>query len=111
MGRMRVLTCPVKLFERDDRQQVLWFSGPPLPQGAINLPDAPAHSLEYLEYLSKRKRGEEISPRPRKRLVPPSLSDVEVPTDEEPVHEMWWAEGQTAEQIAASLRAMVNASY
>jgi hypothetical protein len=49
-----------RLFERDVHGQVLWFSGPPLAPGTTVITPQAAHSLEYLDYLTKRKRGEEL---------------------------------------------------
>jgi chromatin structure-remodeling complex subunit RSC1/2 len=112
-----VLTSLAALFERDARGQVLWFSGPPLPQGTIPTPKRPAHSLEYLAYLSKRKMGEDTDVRSAKRLVRRGATgEVEVNSEPEweesedvDLGQVWWAEGQSAEQIAAGLKAVIRA--
>ena len=42
-----------RLFERDPREQVLWFSGPPILTGVET---RPTHSIEYLEAIAKKRR-------------------------------------------------------
>lgn len=90
----------VRLFERDARHQVLWFSGPPLAPGTIPVPERPTHSLEYLQYIAKRKRNEPTEKKAFKRKT----EDVA----EWPKAEMWWAEGMTEEQINEALKATIR---
>jgi chromatin structure-remodeling complex subunit RSC1/2 len=106
-----------KLFEQDARHQVLWFSGPPLPQGAVQIPAPPNHSLEYLAFLSKRKRGEsKAAARPpnAKRFKADGGTeksedgDAEGEEEEEDLSAEWWTQGMTPEQVLASLKAVVN---
>lgn len=116
--------CPARLFERDQQRQVLWFSGPPLPVGAVKVPEQPTHSLEYLTYLAKRKRGEQAkdarqklprrtSPAPRSQessdAVELNLEDLKSEDGQSPIAEEWWAEGLTQSQIVASLKATAAA--
>lgn len=110
------------LFEQDGRHQVLWYSGPPLPQGAVQLPMPPNHSLEYLAFLSRRKRGaSKAASRPigSKRLradggTEQGDSDVEMEEDAEGEEEdedlsaEWWTQGMSADQVLDSLKAVVN---
>ena len=111
----------VRLFERDARQQVLWFSGPPLAPGTIHVPSQTAHSLEYLAYLTKRKRGQT-----RDDPSKPSESgrrkgaryDVAASRDETALgsvgeaktdfRQSWWAQGMSVEQVARGLRAVIG---
>ncbi|KAL1412641.1 hypothetical protein Q8F55_000388 [Vanrija albida] len=103
-----------RLFEQDARNAVLWFSGTPLPQGAIEVPAAAPHSLEYLSFLAKRKRGvSSADARPNKRfnteagLLEPDAdaegSEAEADEDGD-LTRFWWAKGQTPEQVLAGLR-------
>jgi chromatin structure-remodeling complex subunit RSC1/2 len=91
-----------RLFERDPRGQVLWFSGPPLAPGMVK--DArPAHSVEYLEYLTRRRRGDSEGAKRRKVIEePPAHNDDE----SEHVAEAWWAEGMTSEQFVEKLKSI-----
>lgn len=109
-----------RLFERDARQQVLWFSGPPLAPGTVHVPVQPSHSIEYLEYLAKRKRGvvdsEEAGRRKGARyaLSPAGEGrqkeqDAEQDGDEN-LGKTWWAQGMNADQIAAGLRAVIESA-
>ncbi|WVF67895.1 hypothetical protein IAT40_002656 [Kwoniella sp. CBS 6097] len=96
-----------RLFDRDARGNVLWFSGPPLPTGSIPIPSQQAHSLEYLAYLTKRKRGEEYVP--LKRVRPrASVGNAKHGIDTEPTP--WWAEGQSQEEVEASLIAAIESA-
>ena len=123
----------VRLFERDVRGNVLWFSAPPLPPGAIKIPEPPGHSLEYLTYLAKRKLGDMTKPdRPGKRLVAelpvtaksnvvavnggdkdsekgsedsPMFLDVEGDLGGE-----WWARDMSSDEIFAGLKAIVDSA-
>lgn len=108
-----------RLFEQDARHQVLWFSGPPLPQGAVQLPAPPNHSLEYLAFLSRRKRGaSKAASRPigSKRFradggtedADKMDEDAEGEDEDEDLADEWWTQGQSAEQVMASLKAVVN---
>lgn len=106
-----------KLFEQDARHQVLWFSGPPLPQGAVQIPAPPNHSLEYLAFLSRRKRGvSKAAARPpnAKRFKSDGGtettedSDAEGEEEEQDLSAEWWTQGMTPEQVLASLKAVVN---
>lgn len=108
-----------RLFERDARNQVLWFSGPPLLPGQIKIPNQPTHSLEYLEYLTKRKNGtsaQGAGPRGKRFRIErePVEQDVEVETEAEAVakddDDMWWAQGMSGEQIEKSLMAIVESA-
>ncbi|WVQ95459.1 hypothetical protein IAU59_002556 [Kwoniella sp. CBS 9459] len=100
-----------RMFERDARGNVLWFSGPPLPTGSIPIPTQQPHSLEYLAYLTKRKRGEEYVPLKRRR--PRAISDAEedggLSNDPQPTTP-WWAEGLSQEEVEASLRAVIESA-
>ncbi|WRT70789.1 uncharacterized protein IL334_007788 [Kwoniella shivajii] len=101
-----------RLFERDARGHVLWFSGPPLAPGTIPVPQQQAHSLEYLTYIIKRKRGEEAIPQKRiRRDVEESPeNDADGPLYDKDPNDFWWAEGQSQEQIADSLKAMIQSA-
>nr|XP_031862624.1 uncharacterized protein CI109_002122 [Kwoniella shandongensis]KAA5529696.1 hypothetical protein CI109_002122 [Kwoniella shandongensis] len=96
-----------RLFERDSRGQVLWFSGPPLAPGTIPIPQQQAHSVEYLTYLTKRKRGDLSPPTVRAKRVLPQNGSVKE-EGEEDLSQLWWAQGQNADQIATSLQAMMD---
>ncbi|WWC92384.1 uncharacterized protein L201_007341 [Kwoniella dendrophila CBS 6074] len=99
-----------RLFERDARGHVLWFSGPPLAPGTIPIPTQQPHSLEYLTYITKRKKGENASPQKRARRS--KEEEVEPKSDAETLQngkdDYWWAEGQTPEQIAASIKSLIE---
>lgn len=110
-----------KLFEQDARHQVLWFSGPPLPQGAVQLPSPPHHSLEYLTFLSRRKRGASAAaarPVGSKRYKADGGregegEDGDVKMEEngeedEDLSKEWWTQGQSEEQVLESLKAVVD---
>lgn len=113
-----------RLFEQDARHQVLWFSGPPVAQGAVAFPSQPGHSLEYLTWLSKRKRGESVELSNGKRFcrtVEPDASggqdaegEVDADGESEDTEEkedlslLWWAKGQSEEQVLGSLRAVIG---
>jgi chromatin structure-remodeling complex subunit RSC1/2 len=107
-----------RLFERDARNQVLWFSGPPLLPGQIKIPTQPTHSLEYLEYLTKRKNGTSTQgdgPRGKRFRIErePIDQTVEVETEagsEAKDDDMWWAQGMSGEQIEKSLMAIVDSA-
>ncbi|KAK4688769.1 chromatin structure-remodeling complex subunit RSC1/2, partial [Tremellales sp. Uapishka_1] len=97
------------LFEKDQRQQVLWFSGPPLAPGTIPIPDQLPHSLEYLTYLTKRKRGM-VDNGHGKKLATVENGANEVaflsPAPAEPieVNDAWWAEGLSEDQVFQGLK-------
>ncbi|CAK9780095.1 hypothetical protein CC85DRAFT_257159 [Cutaneotrichosporon oleaginosum] len=106
-----------KLFEQDARHQVLWFSGPPLPQGAVQIPSPPSHSLEYLAFLSKRRRGEsKAAARPAngKRFKTDGGTeqveegDAEGEEEELDLTSEWWTLGLTPDQVFASLKTVMN---
>jgi chromatin structure-remodeling complex subunit RSC1/2 len=104
---------PARLFERDARNQVLWFSGPPLLPGQIKLPTQPTHSLEYLEYLTKRKNGtstERDGPKGKRFRIErePITEGKEEKEDTE--DDLWWAQGMSSEQIEKSLMAVVDSA-
>jgi chromatin structure-remodeling complex subunit RSC1/2 len=105
----------VRLFERDSRGQVLWFSGPPLPLGTIPIPKQPAHSLEYLEYMTKRKRGIQPEDENRNRGVRYTLQSgnelngLEEAGQEDKELSSWWTKGMDQYQIHASLKAVIDA--
>ena len=108
----------VRLFERDARQQVLWFSGPPLAPGTVHVPIQPSHSIEYLEYLTKRKRDmiESEQPKPkrgsRSTVAPAVVRRIATLDSEETgdvdMSAVWWAQGMSAEQVADILRAIIG---
>jgi chromatin structure-remodeling complex subunit RSC1/2 len=93
------------LFERDSRGQVLWFSGPPLAPGTIHIPEQPRHSLEYLDYLAKRRKGLDTTPirlpRIEQELVVERLAD-------EQIAESWWVKGMTSQDLEKALRATIQ---
>ncbi|ORX40945.1 hypothetical protein BD324DRAFT_612629 [Kockovaella imperatae] len=108
----------VRLFERDARGNILWFSAPPLLPGAIKIPQQPDHSIEYLLHLTKRKKGDMTKPEPPSRRL---VADDSDPTDEgrdniageveDSVagdNTAWWAKDMTPDQIVASLAAVVE---
>ena len=103
-----------RLFERDSRNQVLWFSGPPLLPGQIKIPTQPTHSLEYLEYLTKRKNGtstERDGPRGKKFRIDREPLQQEAQEEEETEEDdLWWAQGLTSEQIEKSLMSVVDSA-
>lgn len=104
------------MFERDSRNQVLWFSGPPLVPGQVKVPTQPTHSLEYLEYLTKRKHGKEATgsedgPRGKRyrtdrEPATPVVSGDNVDVESE--DSMWWAQGMSGDQIAATLLSVLH---
>ncbi|WVR08684.1 hypothetical protein IAU60_005742 [Kwoniella sp. DSM 27419] len=98
----RLSNATAKLFDRDPQGHVLWFSGPPLPSGAIRIPEQQSHSLEYLTYLVKRKAGGDA--KPQKRPRPDQQDELNVGNE----GSMWWAEGQKAEEVEAALRAVID---
>jgi chromatin structure-remodeling complex subunit RSC1/2 len=102
-----------RLFERDARNQVLWFSGPPLLPGQIKIPTQPTHSLEYLEYLTKRKAGtstERDGPRGKRFRIEREPIDNEVQEKDDTEDDLWWAQGMSSEQIEKSLMAVVDSA-
>ncbi|BEI81186.1 hypothetical protein CcaverHIS002_0203460 [Cutaneotrichosporon cavernicola] len=108
-----------KLFEQDARHQVLWFSGPPLAQGAVQIPSPPNHSLEYLSFLTRRKRGaSKATSRPTnaKRFKADGgrekteSADVDGEEEDADLLAEWWTQGMTREEVLASLKAVVNGS-
>ncbi|WWC65270.1 uncharacterized protein I303_107887 [Kwoniella dejecticola CBS 10117] len=100
-----------RLFERDARGNVLWFSGPPLAPGTISIPTQQPHSLEYLAYVTKRKAGQDVTPQKRARR---SKAQEESQDDLAAIglqaENMWWAEGQSADLIEASLRSLIESA-
>jgi chromatin structure-remodeling complex subunit RSC1/2 len=102
-----------RLFERDARNQVLWFSGPPLLPGQIKIPTQPIHSLEYLEYLTKRKAGtstERDGPRGKRFRIEREPVTEEKNENEDTEDDLWWAQGMSSEQIEKSLMAVVDSA-
>ncbi|WWC72663.1 uncharacterized protein I206_106627 [Kwoniella pini CBS 10737] len=98
-----------RLFERDARGNVLWFSGPPLAPGTIPIPTQQPHSLEYLAYITKRKAGELGAAQKRARRSKASeMHHVDKGLDEGQTDNMWWAEGQSSDQVSASLKALID---
>lgn len=102
-----------RLFEQDARHQVLWFSGPPLPPGAVRVPVPPNHSMEYLVYLSKRKQGQDLdSARPGKRFRtdPPPDSPHANGTGvlDGDLSKLWWAQGQSEDEVLEGLTAVAE---
>jgi chromatin structure-remodeling complex subunit RSC1/2 len=124
-GTLRDLVCgfscscllSARLFERDNRGQVLWFSGPPIPPGTIKIPEQPVHSLEYLEYITKRKLGkmDGTGPTTRKRYATYTVTDMgqdgttqgDVAVDKVNLKD-WWNEGMNQDQILDSLELVVE---
>ena len=107
--------CLARLFERDANQQVLWFSGPSLAPGTVQIPAQPVHSLEYLEYLAKRKRGMTESvdmgrARGARHIGPSPGKDRRSNTKQEKgdISQEWWAQGMTTDQLVAGLRAVIE---
>jgi len=107
-----------RLFERDAQGQVLWFSGPPLPPGAIRVPEQPSHSLEYLAWLVKKRAGAAVEtsegekrPTSKRFKVRDTAEAVEAldGVDMDDRSTLWWARGLDADQIVASLKAVVPA--
>ena len=104
-----------RLFERDDRQQVLWFSGPPLAPGAVKIPLQATHSLEYLAYLTKRKRnlpddgrfGSKRGARYDIGLGKGTKQPLDTEGNQE-VQDSWWTQGMSSDQLAAGLRAVID---
>jgi chromatin structure-remodeling complex subunit RSC1/2 len=111
-----------RLFERDARNQVLWFSGPPLIPGQVKIPAQPTHSLEYLEYLTKRKNGpipeiEEEGDGPRGKRFRVERESIERTEEDEDLGQeskdedgLWWAQGMSDEQIARALLAVIESA-
>nr|KIR45973.1 chromatin structure-remodeling complex subunit RSC1/2 [Cryptococcus bacillisporus CA1280] len=98
-----------RLFPTDARGQVLWFSGPPLAPGAIQIPQQPVHSVEYLQYLTKRKRGEEWTPKKTKRRSVAGLFGTQnAESTDEDISNLWWAEGKSCEEVFDSLKDIVE---
>lgn len=115
--REYLLPDTARLFEQDQRHQVLWFSGPPVAQGAIKIPTPQPHSLEYLTYVAKRKNGSsKADARPGKRFRSPKEEEAkeekeEAAGEDELAGDLtrhWWAEGQTEEQVLAGLKAIAQ---
>lgn len=102
------------MFERDSRNQVLWFSGPPLAPGQIKVPTQPKHSLEYLEYLVQKKNGQSPVPldgEPRGKRYRQDRDPVQQePADDVEMEEesAWWAQGLSEDQYLAALLAVVE---
>jgi len=130
-------TETARLFEQDARHQVLWFSGPPLAPGALKIPMAPNHSIEYLSFLSKRKNGTSVKDaRPGKRfrtVVKDEDEDADMDAEGEEedaegedddddgkdkdkeqddldgdLSRHWWAQGKSEEQVLADLAAIAG---
>ncbi|WVW80738.1 hypothetical protein I302_102724 [Kwoniella bestiolae CBS 10118] len=103
-----------RLFERDARGHVLWFSGPPLAPGTIPIPAQQPHSLEYLEYITKRKNGEDAAPQKRVRQTKAGVTDAKIDVNGDGIEReakgLWWAEGQTQDQLEATLRAVIESA-
>ncbi|ODO05892.1 hypothetical protein I350_04953 [Cryptococcus amylolentus CBS 6273] len=94
-----------KLFPQDVRGNVLWFSGAPIAPGAISIPKQPAHSLAYLEYLTKRRRGEDWVPPKKSRKVE---ENGVFPNGQDAGGDGWWAEGKSGEEVRAELESIVR---
>lgn len=109
-----------RLFERDSRNQVLWFSGSPLVPGQIKVPTQPTHSVEYLEYLIKKRNGEATGPaggEPRGKRYrttrAPAATDIEAKAGEQVEVEDgadWWAEGKSEDEILEALKAVIESA-
>ncbi|KIR97188.1 chromatin structure-remodeling complex subunit RSC1/2 [Cryptococcus deuterogattii 2001/935-1] len=98
-----------RLFPTDARGQVLWFSGPPLAPGAIQIPQQPVHSVEYLQYLTKRMRGEEWTPKKTKRRSVAGLFGTQnAESTDEDISNLWWAEGKSNEEVFNSLKDIIE---
>ncbi|WWD20801.1 hypothetical protein CI109_105278 [Kwoniella shandongensis] len=80
---------------------------PDTAPGTIPIPQQQAHSVEYLTYLTKRKRGDLSPPTVRAKRVLPQNGSVKE-EGEEDLSQLWWAQGQNADQIATSLQAMMD---
>jgi chromatin structure-remodeling complex subunit RSC1/2 len=99
-------TMTARLFERDNRGQVLWFSGAPLPLDTIKVPEQSVHSLEYLEYLTKRKRG--VGDESRKKGRYTLNGEAEQAQGGDVRLDAWWNEGLSNSQVLSSLEAVVR---
>lgn len=101
-----------RLFDRDIQQRVLWFSGPPLPPGAVSVPRGPNHSLEYLAYRAKKRKGD-VAQRPasskRYSVKRDGATDQDEVVKEPELDTPWWANGHTAQHIAGALQATIDA--
>ncbi|KAK6906505.1 hypothetical protein I203_100490 [Kwoniella mangroviensis CBS 8507] len=96
-----------RLFERDARGHVLWYSGPPLAPGSIPIPTQQPHSLEYLEYVTKRKKGEDFIPKKRARQMKEMDDKTKLSAEN---NELWWAEGHTQEEVENILRSIIESA-
>nr|ODN83896.1 hypothetical protein L203_05296 [Cryptococcus depauperatus CBS 7841] len=94
-----------RLFPRDARGQVLWFSGPPLAPGSVSVPQPLFHSLEYLDCQCKRKMGEEWTHRKKKSTQRDTFLPDEADDQDDAT---WWAEGQSKEELLESLKAVID---
>ena len=129
------LKYAVRLFERDARGNVLWFSAPPLAPGSIKIPEQPSHSLEYLLYLTKRKQGDTSKAEPpAKRLVVESQDSAQFSNGNETqvnghttpsesanstkegdaeldnLLDGWWAQQMSPEEVLASVKAVLDSA-
>lgn len=110
-----------RLFERDSRNQVLWFSGSPLVPGQIKVPTQPTHSVEYLEYLIKKRNGDatvsaEGEPRGKRYRTTrgAAQTEPEATGGEEEVKiedgADWWAQGKSEDEILEALQAVIESA-
>lgn len=77
--------------------------------GAIQIPQQPVHSVEYLQYLTKRKRGEEWTPKKTKRRSVAGLFGTQnAESTDEDISNLWWAEGKSSEEVIDSLKDIIE---
>ena len=83
------------------------------------MPEQPSHSLEYLSYLVKKKKGElDRAELPTKRLKADEPEDhrtgengVNGKIDEEVevnLDDLWWTKGLTEDQVLAALKGVMD---
>lgn len=95
----------------------MWFSGPPLVPGQVKIPTRPTHSLEYLEYLVKKKKGEPVeraSEGPRGKRYKVDREPLEAATQDGETQEdegaAWWAQGMSDDQVLGALQAVIDSA-
>lgn len=82
-----------RLFEKDARGQVLWFSGPPISVPQL---DQPTHSVEYLNHMVG---GGAIK---RQRLIAKDASRGD-DEEEDVKRAAWWAEEMSEQEVIDAL--------